>query len=360
MLCGECPVGWARFADFSACEACWTGTAGWQLSFAILFELSKIAGLNFLLASLAAMDSANANLPLHTCMIRVLTQWATACALITHFNMEVMETPFAQSSSGSADECAGQTAQLLESNSSGRESMDFSRDSDVFANVRLQWPPAATHALAVMFDIAAAVPAFTSVKFSAQCRAFEMFGTLEAQRLAPAMYYISLPILTVFATLVVCAIAVYAGVPLARRFGVHLNKVAKDKHKKRKEIEALFGPWMKSFPASEVPRDLPRFHDLNGFLTFVDSHESFVKELCRIKSIADPQLQTLLADLEVSLETFQSLPQTFLFAEFSKEELKTVSCLHSRFVDNLGGYGPRCRRHVFGRKQSPGTPPFPH
>eukprot|EP00438_Fugacium_kawagutii_P028600 Skav226692 [mRNA] locus=scaffold3971:163350:175064:- [translate_table: standard] len=323
MLCGECPLGWARSEDFSPCDACLQGASA-MLSTAVLFDISKIAVSNFVLAALAAGSSANANLPLHTYMIRVLTQWFTACALITHFNLELLETPFSQSIATSADcDQQGPSRDVMPAYDRG--------GNDILDNFRLQlaWPPAVSRALTTFFDVVKVLPKFTSVKFSAQCCAFELFPDRpDAQRLAPALYYISLPILTMLATYAVCAVMVYGLVPVARHFGIHLNKVAAKQHKRRKHLIGLFGNSMRSIPLPDVPLDLPKHHNLNTFAAKVlESHESFARQLCKKKCSSDPQLEDLLADAEISFETFEQTPTAFLFAEFSKEDIQTVSCL---------------------------------
>ena len=328
MLCGECPVGWARSADFIPCAVCWEASAV-SLSTAVLFELTKIAALNFVLVALAAMDSANANLPLHTYMIRMFTQWLTACALITHFNLDLLETPFSQPAATGAGDCEEQITQSPgTSNPQIAEASGHSVVSDVVQQLRLEWPVEVSRGIALMFDILAVVPTVTSVKFSAQCRAFELFpGQPGPQRLAPAIYFISLPILTILATFVVCAVAAYVLVPFARRFGVHLNKVAKAQHKKRKQLEGFLGP-LQNLPLLEIPLDLPRTRNLDSFVSIVESHDSFARELCRTKSMVDPQLDDLLAEVSLDLKTFRSCPTRFLLSRpISKEEMKRVSRL---------------------------------
>ena len=343
MLCGECPAGWAKFEDISPCEECLAGAGTGQLSTAIVFEITKIAALNFVLAALAASDAANANLPLHTYMIRILTQWFTACALITHFNLELLETPFAQASV-SSDSCDEE--QLLQYGSSSQAVAPKStRTSDVneaLESLRLPWPVEVSHAIAVFFAISNVVPKFTSVKFSAQCRAFELFPERPgAQRLAPALYFISLPLLTSLATFSVCAVVVHFVVPVARRFGVHFNKEAKKKQKKRKRIQALFhDSWTRDLKLSDVPLDLPKFRGLDSFASIVDTHQRFAKEICRMKSAKDPQLEAVLAEEGLDLETFNSPSTDFLFAEFSEEDLKKVSCLQRRLQHDRARTNP--------------------
>ena len=330
MLCGECPAGWAKFEDAHPCEECWVGAATGQLSTAIVFEITKIAASNFVLAALAASASANTNLPLHTYMIRSLTQWFTACALITHFNLELLETPFAQASV-SSDSCDEEqfaqheiSIQAIEPNSTKTSDIN-----EALENFRLSWPVEVSHAIAMIFAVAAVVPKLTSVQFAAQCRAFELFpGRPDAQRLAPALYFISLPVITLFATFLVCAVVVYFVVPVASRFGVHFNQEAKTKQKKRKRIQELFhGSWTHDLKLSNMPLDLPKFRGLDSFASIVDTHQRFAKEICRMKSARDPQLEAVLAEKGLDIRSFSSPSTDFLFAKFSEEDLKKVSCL---------------------------------
>ena len=333
MLCGECPLGWARVAEFSPCDACWAGTGIGLVTISILFEITKIAASNFVLAALAAMGSANANLLLHTYMIRVFTQWITACALITHFNLELLETPFAQSLATDGDTCEKGQAQEVQKmpDSSITVRSDGVAVLGNLGNPRLSWPSAASYGFQMIFDILTLVPRIASVEFSLQCRAIELFphrpdAQRAAQRLAPALYYISLPLLIVFATFAVSAVAVYCLVPLAQRFGVHFNEVAKAKVKTRRQIEGLLGPWVRGLDLSDVPRELPKFPDRSALATeVVANHPSFARQLCRMKCCDFPQFEALLGE-EISMEAFCSIPTAFLFEGVTKQELQVVSC----------------------------------
>eukprot|EP00438_Fugacium_kawagutii_P025195 Skav218081 [mRNA] locus=scaffold3382:28574:32118:- [translate_table: standard] len=268
-LCGECPLGWARSTDFTPCDACMEGSATGLLSATILYEVTEIAATNFVLAALSAIGSTVTNLPLHTCMIRVFSQWFAACNLITLFNLEMLELPFIQPSTTTAK------------------------------NPRFPWPKPVTEEMATLFSLIARLPRFTSLKFWAQCRAFELSPDgPEAQRLAPALYFVCLPILTILATCILCAVAVYVLVPLGERFGVHFNTVAKEKGVKRKQLAKVFGSCMAKIPLSQVPRDLPKCRDVDRFINDIcEKHESLAKELCWMKCSEEPQFAVLLQQL---------------------------------------------------------------
>ena len=322
ILCGECPFGWARASDFAPCNACWKGAVG-SLSMAILIDLTRIAVPNFVLAALAAMESANANLPLHTYMIRVFVQWFTACALITHFNLELLETPFTQPASSTGD-CGEQYAQDSKAKLPARTDKDVV--ADVIETLRLSWPPEVSIAMTVMFDIFNVLPTFTSVQFSAQCRAFELFPNRpDVQRLAPALYYITLPVLVAVATFFVCALAVYVVVPIARRLGGHLNKKDSMKQKKRKMLQELLGQYVRNLPLSEIPLDLPNFRSRKKCITITETHESLAKEIFRLQVMAEPQLEDVLLEVDLDLEGLKLCPTEMLFRQVSREDLQNAS-----------------------------------
>ncbi|CAE7752185.1 unnamed protein product, partial [Symbiodinium sp. KB8] len=54
----------------------------------ILLDLGQNIILNFIVATLAAMSAVQASHSLHTSMIRISTQWMTACSVITHFSID--------------------------------------------------------------------------------------------------------------------------------------------------------------------------------------------------------------------------------------------------------------------------------
>eukprot|EP00438_Fugacium_kawagutii_P026998 Skav224004 [mRNA] locus=scaffold2619:51010:57912:- [translate_table: standard] len=304
-LCGECPLGWARSTDFTPCDACVEGSATGLLSATILYEVTEIAATNFVLAALAAISSAITNLRLHTCMIRVFTQWFAACNLITLFNLEVLELPFTQpvTTSAATDVCNEQKPQEPVDSPLDPANVTDERKQDdtgvVGTNLRFSWPPAVSRAMATLISLIARLPRFASLKFSAQCRAFELSpGGPEAQRLAPALYFVCLPILTILATCILCAVAVYVLVPLGERFGVYFNRVAKVKGVKRKQLAKVFGSCMAKIPLSHVPRDLPKCRDMDKFIDDIcQKYESFAKELCWMKCKEEPQFAALLQQL---------------------------------------------------------------
>eukprot|EP00438_Fugacium_kawagutii_P036173 Skav232960 [mRNA] locus=scaffold1735:98561:98959:- [translate_table: standard] len=126
-------------------------------------------------------------------MIRVFSQWFAACNLITLFNLEVLELPFTQPLTTTTDTCNEQKPQEPLDSLLDPTNIKDEREQDdngvVGASLRFSWPPAVTHAMATLFGLIAHLPRFASLKFAAQCRAFELFpGGPEAQRLAPALY----------------------------------------------------------------------------------------------------------------------------------------------------------------------------
>ena len=186
-LCGECPWHWARSETFRPCEECPGQAITFQLTTAILMDLGRIRSVNFVIAALAAMAAAKGtryDSKLHTTMFRIVSQWWTACAIITQFNLETLE-PF-----------SGGTADMTGQRCSGEPNEPYQDSPAVLiasSPSRLAWPPFVSVAMEVFFEIMAVVPNL-QIQFVSQCQAEQLFptgvGSLsaeDAKRLASAL-----------------------------------------------------------------------------------------------------------------------------------------------------------------------------
>ena len=130
----------------------------------------------------------------------------------------------------------------------------------------LEWPAQVTDAIDGMFALFSIFPDM-NVGFMAHCR-YQELVTKELARLAPAVYDLCLPVLTVLATLLMCSIVVYVVLPLARISGLYY----------RKEAEAL---------ADKVLEVLKRKHPKAAWLSIVRDGTSFSSQLMSYFSTAD-------------------------------------------------------------------------
>eukprot|EP00439_Symbiodinium_sp_Y106_P023598 s3671_g2.t2 len=213
MLCGECPVGWARNSFQAPCQQCQSSQL--TLAFSLLFDIFSKAGLNFIVASMAATAAVRGNGKLHTSMIRIAVQWFAACSVIQVFDLDQLQT-LAFQFYGAGASGAGSAAIL-------------------------PWPPWVQDAIRDLLDFFSLVQLQLSVQFSLHCVAAAAFPSQpsEAQNEALAIYFLCLPFFTTLATVTLCALAVYVLVPLAKLQGFAFNRVEKRRWAKLKVMQKL-------------------------------------------------------------------------------------------------------------------------
>ena len=102
-LCGECPAAYARDTYPDACSAC-SSSASW-MGFVVFTDIAQNVLINFAVASLAAMAAVKDSRSLHTSMIRIGTQFMTACSVLEHFKIEQLQV-FDWSAERKITECA--------------------------------------------------------------------------------------------------------------------------------------------------------------------------------------------------------------------------------------------------------------
>ena len=195
MICGECPVAWARGNPLEYCQPCPLGQGAALLVSSVTADIARITVVNFVIAVLAA-KGAGTSLKLHTSMIRIVQSWIAACAILLNFDLDRLEAFSWSEAQGCDQNCP---------------------------EPRLMWPQAVSDAMRGLFSLLAVLPR-TSVNFAAACQAEDMLpGNPTAKRMIPALYYLALPPLTLASTVLLCACVVYIAVPLGKMLGLHFN-----------------------------------------------------------------------------------------------------------------------------------------
>ena len=238
-LCGECPAQWARGRHLKPCELC-TSQGSFGLVAAILADLVRITVLNFGMAVLSARTAATVSLQLHSPMLRMLLRWKDACSVLVGFDLErLLPFSWALRAADATGQCSGAECALL----------------------RFQWPREVTEAMEALFSIMAILPK-VNVEFAMACEAEAWFpDNVAAKRLAPGLYYLSLPLLALIGTLFVCAVAAYALIPLCNRLGFSLSDADRMESSRRQVRDTVIRELNAEPPESEV---LQRFKNIAG------------------------------------------------------------------------------------------------
>ncbi|CAK9052386.1 unnamed protein product, partial [Durusdinium trenchii] len=214
MLCGECPENYARSKYLQLCKMCPDSDSGLTMAMMVLADLGRITSLNFAMALLAAQGAGNA-LKLDSPMIRVVQSWKDACSILLSFNLNRLLPLSSARADTECEECDEQHQQ------------------------RFQWPMEITAAMDFVLSLVSLVPE-VNVDFAIQCHAEALLpGSMAAKRLAPALYYLFLPILSALSTTLLCAFVVYVVVPLAKLKGIHFNDADKETAKRAKYIRKV-------------------------------------------------------------------------------------------------------------------------
>lgn len=268
-LCGECPGGFSRDKYPKNCGVCPDdSTVGATL--VILLDLGQNIILNFIVATLAAMSAVQASHSLHTSMIRISTQWMTACSVITHFSIDQLPV-------------FSWTEENLQLQSScfGEDNCD-----ETVQTFTYPWPQQVTNWIQQVFELLDFKSKLTSVSFMVQCKAEQLFPNDDVVKLAaPGLYFVLSPILAMLGIFLISSVVVYVFVPLARRRGVEFTEAAK-KQKQREEVmevleESLESPLQAmgltfaDVKASGVLADAP----LPWLLTGVEEPKDFAEGL---------------------------------------------------------------------------------
>eukprot|EP00913_Durusdinium_trenchii_P023249 g21827.t1 len=186
MLCGECSEGWAREQYPQQCLRCFE-LSSLFLTGAILWEIFQKALFNFVVAAMAATAAVKGSTKLHTSMIRIA-----------------------------------------------------SHGCDTQQEIKFPWPENVTAALREIFSVMNIAPQLASVDFQIQCHAEELLpGDQMGKNLAPAIYYISSPLLAMLMVILLCGFIAHVVIPLGHRYGLAFNNVAQAAQQKSKAVEKL-------------------------------------------------------------------------------------------------------------------------
>ncbi|CAE7209264.1 Svep1 [Symbiodinium natans] len=210
-LCSRCPAGWARNGLQAPCAAC--QPTDLTLAASVVLDVSAKVAVHFLVASMAATAAVRNSGKLHTSMIRMATQWMSACSVMGAFDLDQLRSSIFAASKPSEDRDAG-----------------------------FPWPPEVQEAMRDFIDFTSVVGLTVSVQFALQCFAERQFPEMpasKAKNLAVGSYLLALPLLTALASVLLCALAVYLVVPCAKRRGVTFNEVGRRKRAKAKALKEL-------------------------------------------------------------------------------------------------------------------------
>ncbi|CAE7226101.1 Scube1 [Symbiodinium microadriaticum] len=243
-LCGECPASYARDTYPGACSEC-SFAASW-MGFVVFTDIAQNVLVNFAVASLAAMAAVKDSRSLHTSMIRIGTQFMTACSVLEHFEIEQLQV-FDWSVERKITECA-QTGDPC----------------DDLRSMNFPWPPEVTEWFRQVLSVLDVASRLSAVSFTLSCWAEHIWDSKQAKQLVPAIYFVLLPLLSILSTYLLCALVTYLLVPLLRKAGIEITEAAK-KRKQRKAALEVLGDVLS-----------PRLEDLN--LTFKDLKDSAVLE----------------------------------------------------------------------------------
>ena len=212
IMCGECPIGWARASLLTHCQPCPAGQGAVLFSWAVIVDLLRITVVNFMIAVLAARG-AGTSLKLHTCMIRIVQAWVASCSILLTFNLDRLQ-PFSWSQKQAETEAGC--------------------DQDCPVLLKFEWPQAVFDVMGSLFSVLSIMPR-TNVNFAAECQAEDLAPDNPAAKLMlPSLYYLLLPILTLAGTVLLCSFVVYAVVPLGNVLGIHFNGVDQREAKRAK------------------------------------------------------------------------------------------------------------------------------
>ena len=207
LLCGECPMNWAKDSFRTHCREC-SGSAG-ALTASIILDVTTKALISFVVASMAAIAAVRNNGKLHTSMIRIVSQWLAACSVLTVFDLDQLRT-------------------LVFSD-------DATRGFDT-----LLWPVWVSNAMRELLDSVALVQLQVSVYYGIHCYAQALMPDEPAAKNAALVaYYLALPLLTAAATVLVCLGASHLVAPLATYCGQPLNEAGRRLREKAKVVQQL-------------------------------------------------------------------------------------------------------------------------
>eukprot|EP00439_Symbiodinium_sp_Y106_P035489 s3907_g4.t1 len=239
-LCGECPAAYARDTYPGACSEC-SFAASW-MGLVVFTDIAQNVLVNFAVASLAAMAAVKDSRSLHTSMIRIGTQFMTACSVLEHFEIEQLQV-FDWSVERKIKECA-QTGDPC----------------DDLRSMNFPWPPEVTEWFRQVLGVLDVASKLSAVSFTLSCWAEHIWDSKQTKQLVPAIYFVLLPLLSILSSYLLCALVTYLVVPALRKAGIEVTEAAK-KHKQRKAALEVLGDVLG-----------PRLGDLN--LTFKDLKES--------------------------------------------------------------------------------------
>ncbi|CAJ1379694.1 unnamed protein product [Effrenium voratum] len=253
LLCSECPLGFARNQFPEQCEECPQNEvdASLLMTLAIILDVSQKSILGVVTTSLAAKAAIANNHGLHSSMIRIGSQWFTACSVIVQFRISLLEAfRFTQRQAELEHKATCKSA----------GNCDEPPPPEIYA-----WPEEATDALALLLsplDIASRV---APVNFAVSCWAEQAFPGSRVKILAPGIYFMLLPLLCGLGSFVLCGLLVFVVVPLGDKCGVVFNQAAQQRLAAIRDLRKALAPQLEilqlnfeDLPLLDVPLEVLR------------------------------------------------------------------------------------------------------
>ncbi|OLQ04045.1 Attractin [Symbiodinium microadriaticum] len=296
-LCGSCPPGFSRNQYPDACSEC-RSSFSW-MGLVVFTDIAQNILINFAVASLAAMAAVKDSRSVHTSMIRIGTQFMTACSVLGHYDIDQLQV-FEWSLEAKIKECS-----------------QNDDPCDDLTSLNFEWPNQVSAWLRFVSGVLDIASKLSAVSFTLSCWAEHISDSPVVKQLMPGLYFVVLPLMAILSSYVLCAVVAYIVVPLLRKVGIEVTEAAKKRKKRRAALEVL----------GDVLT--PELKDLN--LTFQD-----VKDSSALDDLGLPEIYMGIDDPQSLMEGVQPrlLPARLKKgADRVKEDPRVVALLEVADLD---------------------------
>jgi len=218
-LCGSCPPGFSRNQYPDACSEC-RSSFSW-MGLVVFTDIAQNILINFAVASLAAMAAVKDSRSVHTSMIRIGTQFMTACSVLGHYDIDQLQV-FDWSLDAKIKECS-----------------QNGDPCDDLTSLNFEWPSQVSAWLRFVFGVLDIASKLSAVSFTLSCWAEHISDSPVVKQLMPGLYFVVLPLMAILSSYVLCAVMAYIVVPLLRKAGIEVTEAAKKRKKRQAALEVL-------------------------------------------------------------------------------------------------------------------------
>jgi len=148
-LCGSCPPGFSRNQYPDACSEC-RSSFSW-MGLVVFTDIAQNILINFAVASLAAMAAVKDSRSVHTSMIRIGTQFMTACSVLGHYDIDQLQV-FDWSLDAKIKECS-----------------QNGDPCDDLTSLNFEWPSQVSAWLRFVFGVLDIASKLSAVSFTLSC-----------------------------------------------------------------------------------------------------------------------------------------------------------------------------------------------